>query len=671
MKKLIHLIILLFLFNSASAVHIKGGWIYYEYLGKGVSDTSKSLYRISLKVYRDCNVPNPGQNDDPMALTVYEGNSSVPYTTLSIPLNRIDTMDKKYYSVCLTSRPPVCYRMLVYTQTVELPKNSSGYVLSYQRCCRIAGLSNVSAPSSDIGNTYSTTIPGTAIDPGFVQNNSPVFAQKDTVLICYNNYFSLDFSATDIDGDSLVYYYSNALGGGSTTQPIPSPAQTSSAFTSIPYSSGFSGTNPFGTNTNINTSTGIIDGIAPIPGEYVLSVSVDEYRHGIKIGTTRKELHVIVGNCALSAAALPTSYTSCKGNPVSFQNQSSSSAIIGYHWDFGVKNSTTDTSTQPTPTFIYTDTGVYNVKLIVFASGGCQDSATSIVNVYPKNPPVLKIIASANPALNDQQVTFTANVLNGFSKASFTWYKNNLQVGTDTAVYVDSAMSNGDSIWCRYSGHNPCITIEATYSDTVKMQVVQGWYIYGKAISTKGDIVQNTIIHFLGATNTNYLSLGSFQYELTTGFDYTLKLSKNNDINKTNGVTAVDIALTQAHILGKNILNSPYKLIAADVNGDGKVTALDIVYMKRLILGIDTSFTNTSTKETRLWAFVDSSYKFADSTNPFPFKDSISYTNLNANQSNQTFIGIKLGDVNWDWNPALAKMPSPVYVRPKRLNIGL
>ena len=86
--------------------------------------------------------------------------------------------------------------------------------------------------------------------------------------------------------------------------------------------------------------------------------------------------------------------------------------------------------------------------------------------------------------------------------------------------------------------------------------------------------------------------------------------------------------------------------------------------MKRLILGVDTTFTNTSTKEQRLWAFVDSSYKFPDSTNPFPFKDSISYTGLNANQINQTFIGVKLGDVNWDWNPALAKQKNNNPVKP-------
>ena len=81
--------------------------------------------------------------------------------------------------------------------------------------------------------------------------------------------------------------------------------------------------------------------------------------------------------------------------------------------------------------------------------------------------------------------------------------------------------------------------------------------------------------------------------------------------------------------------------------------------MKRLILGIDTTFTNTNTKEKRLWLFVDSSYKFPDSSNPFPFKDSISFTSLSASQTNQTFIGVKLGDVNRYWNPAIARMPSP------------
>ena len=154
--------------------------------------------------------------------------------------------------------------------------------------------------------------------------------------------------------------------------------------------------------------------------------------------------------------------------------------------------------------------------------------------------------------------------------------------------------------------------------------------------------------------SSNSDSSGNYKFSLKTG-NYTLHVYKNNDINKTNGITTLDLALTQAHILGKNLFNSPYKIIAADVNADSKVTALDIVYMKRLILGIDTTYTNSSTTQKRLWVFIDSAYKFTDSSNPFPFKDSISFSGLNTNMTNQTFIGCKLGDVNWDWNPAVAR----------------
>ena len=180
--------------------------------------------------------------------------------------------------------------------------------------------------------------------------------------------------------------------------------------------------------------------------------------------------------------------------------------------------------------------------------------------------------------------------------------------------------------------------------------------VKGKTITPAGKIIKNSVVNFTGdgAGSNNTDSTGIYSLGLSNG-NYTLSPTKNNDINKSNGVTTLDLALIQAHILGKSLLNSPYKLIAADVNGDGKITTIDLVYIKRLILGIDTTFNNTLTKENHLWVFVDSSYKFADSTHPFPFKDSNRYTNLNANKTNQTFLGIKLGDVNWDWNAAFAR----------------
>jgi len=119
----------------------------------------------------------------------------------------------------------------------------------------------------------------------------------------------------------------------------------------------------------------------------------------------------------------------------------------------------------------------------------------------------------------------------------------------------------------------------------------------------------------------------------------------------------------QRHILNTTKLNSAYKLIAADVTGDSKINSIDVLRIKRLILGTDTTFSKTvgTTKTDRLWEFVDSAYIFPDTTNPFPFKDSISFTNVNNNKTNQTFIGVKLGDVNSSWDATVAR---PVITNP-------
>ncbi len=174
--------------------------------------------------------------------------------------------------------------------------------------------------------------------------------------------------------------------------------------------------------------------------------------------------------------------------------------------------------------------------------------------------------------------------------------------------------------------------------------------IQGNIVYPNANRIPNAKIIVTGTKLDSTIATGSYSFSVPVGGNYTIKGSKNNDVNKANGVTTLDLALVQSHILSKNLLNSPYKIIAADVNGDNKITTLDLVYMKRMILGFDTIYPSK-----KLWVFVDSNYVFTTPSNPFPYKDSISFTSLIDNKSKQTFIGIKLGDVNWDWNPLLAK----------------
>ncbi len=282
------------------------------------------------------------------------------------------------------------------------------------------------------------------------------------------------------------------------------------------------------------------------------------------------------------------------------------------------------------------------------------------LNVYVTN-----VGSNSISVINTQSNTVTSSINVGINPVgiSISSDGNTIYVANNGSNTMSIINVKNDSIIATVSvGKSPlCFGNFIAYIGT---PCFTNYYIEGNVISPLNKIINGAKITFNGVDS---IFNGTYYIAETFSTPIKIKLSKNNDINKTNGITTLDMALIQSHILGKNKLNSPYKLIAADVNGDGKVTTLDIVYLKRLILGLDTTFTKTSTGEKRLWAFIDSSYQFPDTTNPFPFKDSIIYTGLSTNKTNQTFIGVKLGDVNWDWNPALARMPSPVFIKPKRI----
>jgi len=130
-------------------------------------------------------------------------------------------------------------------------------------------------------------------------------------------------------------------------------------------------------------------------------------------------------------------------------------------------------------------------------------------------------------------------------------------------------------------------------------------------------------------------------YQNPTGYHYTILANKKD--NPINGVSTLDIILMQKHILGSGFLKSPYSIIAADINNDKSVSAADIVLLRNLILGLDTDFSLDPS-----WRFVHSSTNFVDQLSPWPFTEEILIVNLNADNSDQDIIAVKLGDLSGD-----------------------
>ncbi|MFN0036034.1 MAG: T9SS type A sorting domain-containing protein, partial [Saprospiraceae bacterium] len=129
-------------------------------------------------------------------------------------------------------------------------------------------------------------------------------------------------------------------------------------------------------------------------------------------------------------------------------------------------------------------------------------------------------------------------------------------------------------------------------------------------------------------------------FEVPLGSDVTIAPNKND--NPLNGVTVYDLVLISKHILGIELLDSPYKMIAADTDRNGLIDSTDIVELRKLIMGTYTELPNNTS-----WRFVPKDYQFADPSNPFSeaFPESASFNNLQGYERAQ-FVGIKVGDVN-------------------------
>ncbi len=383
MKKLLLTAMLSLSLVFAEAAHIKGGFFSYQYLGPGQGTNLR--YRITLTVYMICS-PSTGQLSNPINFSIFNAGNNQFIQNVSVPITNQYNLGKAGDEPCISGDQSGCYYTIVIYDlpVIELAPSASGYIIAYQRCCRIAGINNIQN-SGAVGNTFSIQIPGTNVFAGAETNSSPQFLVNDTAVVCANNYFQYSFQASDPNGDSLAYDLCDAIQGGDQTNNSP-PTAANPPYGAVPYSFAYSGAFPMGPAVTINSQTGLISGTAPsMSGEYVVCVCVREYRNGVLISTTRKELHIRVGDCTPLNAQLSPRTTTCEGFTVSFSNEVNNPSNAEFVWSFGQPQlGNGDTSYLPAPTHTYTDTGTYIAKLRISLPGGlCADTANVVIRVYP------------------------------------------------------------------------------------------------------------------------------------------------------------------------------------------------------------------------------------------------------------------------------------------------
>ncbi len=360
----------------AQARHITGGEVIYEYNGPGSLPNSKN-YTITLRLFRDENCTGCANMPASVTMAIYDNATRQRLgNKIVVPLGNTQLLPINSLPFCITNPPNLVYIVGYYSFTVDIPDNVAGYTATYQTCCRIDAIMNV---GDGVGATYIAQIPGSGTLGATGTDNSPQFSLGISV-VCYLKPFTLNFSATDPDGDILKYSLCDAFDGGPARFADFADPQPPN-YNSVVYTNGYSGTMPLGSQANINQNTGIISGIAPDAGKYVVSVCIDAFDAvtGALKSHHRKDFIITVAPCDFAGAQLNPSYTSCDGFTVNFENLNNSPINQTFYWDFG--DGTIDTRQSPPHT--YADTGIYIVKLVVNRGGQCSDSTTAIVKVFP------------------------------------------------------------------------------------------------------------------------------------------------------------------------------------------------------------------------------------------------------------------------------------------------
>lgn len=197
---------------------------------------------------------------------------------------------------------------------------------------------------------------------------------------------------------------------------------------------------------------------------------------------------------------------------------------------------------------------------------------------------------------------------------------------------------------------NHCVTVLAVQDNSGLCPQQASTMIAGEVTTEMGEQVDEVMIETVnGDPMQAYTGPNGF-FELLgaeSGGDYTLAASRED--NPLNGVSTFDLILISRHILGVQRISSPYKQIAADANSSGSITTLDLIGLRKLILGIDLELPNG----TPSWRFIPTDYDFPNALNAFAedFPEELNINSLEDTYAEANFVGIKVGDIDNSASP--------------------
>ena len=396
-KWTLHFLLLLGFSQNALADHIIGADITYRFVAEVSPGVNR--YEFLMVLFRDCD--SGGAPLDAQApIGFYRGNlnDAVLMDSDEINLQSVVPVPPDIPE-CASSTPTACVQKGTYRFTKDLDVLAGdSWIVVYQRCCRTAGIKNVE-DSDDYGGTYLVEITPLA---QALQNSSPTFVNQPPSFIC--NRFPLDYdhSASDIDGDSLVYEFCSPLhgggrsfGGGNCVRPTPNPP-CPPPYDVVPIEPPFSVQAPMGgvPLIRVDRQTGIFSGDPTQLGNFVVGVCVKEYRNGQFLGSVLRDFQFTVVDCERKFRPA-TEFTRvigyqefeidrCAEIPIFVRNESTTHPTLKeWRWEIYLSPIDTFFSDEWDLDLPIPDFGTYTGWLFLNEGFDCPDSARVVINAFP------------------------------------------------------------------------------------------------------------------------------------------------------------------------------------------------------------------------------------------------------------------------------------------------
>lgn len=187
--------------------------------------------------------------------------------------------------------------------------------------------------------------------------------------------------------------------------------------------------------------------------------------------------------------------------------------------------------------------------------------------------PAVSITSSRSTVCAGTTVVFNATVANGGAVPSFQWRKNGQPVGSNSAVYSENNLNNGDVITCMLTSSSNCVTTNSATSNPITM-LVTAPATPGITISPSANNICSGVPVIFSSTITYAGSTPLFQWRKngvpagTNSPVYTDAGLKNGDIIQcmlTSSETCVTVSTAASNAVQMNVnaLLTPAIIISA------------------------------------------------------------------------------------------------------------